>query len=143
MKLNGRAKHHPSPTYVALGTMDRYYIKFANGKSEWVGCEDMSKTLQESTRAVRTVAFGEDWDSYFVVFDDGYWAYKNVPTGLCDQVKKRNSRADLAAVSLGLSILSVPASSFLPFSLSRLHPNIRLLSSVVPPCADAVPLCLR
>jgi hypothetical protein len=100
-KLNGRAWHHPAPTYVALGTMDRYYIRFANGKSEWMGCEGMSDVLDRENRSVRTVAFGEDWDSYFVVFDCGWWSYSNVPKGLSDLLAKRGKRADLTAVSLG------------------------------------------
>jgi hypothetical protein len=40
-KLNGRQRTLPSPTCVALGTQDRYYIRFADGKSQWVGCEAM------------------------------------------------------------------------------------------------------
>merc|ERR1712112_431231 len=35
--LDGRQSGHSKPTYVALGSQDRYYVKFANGKSEWVG----------------------------------------------------------------------------------------------------------
>ena len=101
-KLNGRALHHPSPTYVALGTMGRYYIEFASGKSEWVGCDHMNDLLKHpQNRSVRTVAFGEDWDSYFVVFDDGWWSCNNVAQGLLDLIKTRRNASDLSAVSLG------------------------------------------
>ena len=52
-------------------------------------------------RSVRTVAFGEDWDSYFVVFDDGWWSCNNVAQGLLDLIKTRRNAPDLSAVSLG------------------------------------------
>ena len=100
-KLNGRQKSLPSPDYVALGSMDRYYIQFADGKSEWCGCDELTKTLNESSRCVKTVAFGEAWDSFFVVFDDGCWACRAVPDGLSKKLKARDKKADLKCVSLG------------------------------------------
>ncbi|EJK69390.1 hypothetical protein THAOC_09363 [Thalassiosira oceanica] len=100
-KLKGRAKHHPSPVYVAVGSQDRYYIKFSNGKSEWVGCDDLTEELNSSSSSkVKSVAFGEEWDSYFVVYTDGGYAYQSVPSELVKLIKKR-IKADLSCVSLG------------------------------------------
>ena len=41
-KLHGRQRHLPDPTYVALSGDNRYYIKFADGKSEWVAPDSFS-----------------------------------------------------------------------------------------------------
>ncbi|GFH52418.1 hypothetical protein CTEN210_08894 [Chaetoceros tenuissimus] len=71
-KLHTRALSHPSPDYIAMGSLDRYYIRFANGKSEWVGPKDMTELLQNTNRKVKSVAFGEDFETYFIVFEDGY-----------------------------------------------------------------------
>lgn len=100
-KLNGRQAHLPKPTYVALGSQNRYYIKFADGKSEWVGCNAMTELLNTSKRSVATVAFGGSYDSYFVVFDDGFWQCSTIPSGLTDLLGRRNNRGDLKCVSLG------------------------------------------
>ena len=61
-KLHGRQRHLPDPTYVALSGDNRYYIKFADGKSEWVAPDSFSDKIHAQSRGVRTVAFGEDWD---------------------------------------------------------------------------------
>jgi predicted DCC family thiol-disulfide oxidoreductase YuxK len=80
-KLNGRSRTLPAPTYVALGSSNRYYIQFADGKRDWLGCKDMGEELQDGD-AVSSVAFGGHWESYFVVFASGGWACRNVPAGL-------------------------------------------------------------
>ena len=101
-KLNGRRHSLPSPVYVSLGSQDRYYIEFADGRSEWVGCDGMTKQLQTSkTRKVKSVAFGEYWDSYFIVHTDGFWGYSNVPLALSNLMDKRKCKSDLDCVSLG------------------------------------------
>lgn len=100
-KLKGRQRSLPSPVYVAMGSQDRYYIEFADGKSEWVGCDEMGDELKSSSRTVKSVAFGEYWDSYFVVYTDGWWKCKNVPTALSKLIESRRSRTDLECVSLG------------------------------------------
>ena len=102
-KLNGRQRKLPSPVYVAMGSEDRYYVRFADGSSQWNGCDDLSKVLKQKSngRVVKTVAFGIDWDSYFVVYTDGYWSYINVPCELMDIMEKRQNKSDLECVSLG------------------------------------------
>jgi hypothetical protein len=103
--LRSRPSHAPPPVYISLGTQGRFYIKFADGNSEWaVGSPDGLSEWLKSGRIVSTVAFGEKWEDYFVVFDDGYWAYAGgtVPAGLLDLVvEQRHSRSDLACVTIG------------------------------------------
>ena len=97
-KLNGRARSLPSPTYVAIGSDDRYYIRFADGKSEWVGCENMGNELKNCNESIETVAFGESWGSYFLVYQDGGCSYCNIPSDLEEFVENSGS---LNCVSLG------------------------------------------
>jgi len=75
---------------------------FADGSSKCVGCDNLSNDLQKKSkgRFVKTVAFGVDWDSYFVVYTDGDWSSRNVPSELMDLMNKRQ-KAELDCVSLG------------------------------------------
>ena len=58
-------------------------MKYASGKSEWLGPDSMDETLNSDIRKVRSVAFGEDWDTFFIVFEDGGWHHNgNLPVGL-------------------------------------------------------------
>ncbi len=100
-KLHTRASSHPSPDYVALGSNERYYIRFTNGKSEWVGPDNLSKLLQNDRRRVKSVAFGANWEDYFVVFEGGGYAYVGAPYGLEEKINARGKRGDLEKVTLG------------------------------------------
>jgi len=101
-KLNGRQKTLPSPVYVSMGSLDRFYIKFADGKSVFVGCDEMLEELQSTSRMVKTIAFGGDWDSYFIVYTDGWWKCVGfIPSALRDLIDRRKSKADLSCVSIG------------------------------------------
>lgn len=101
-KLKGRQSHLPSPKYVSIGSSDRYYIQFANGAAQWNGPDDLTEELQGTTRSVRSVAFGEDYDTWFVVYSDGYWKWNGeIPSGLCKVLTDRDKKSDLKHVSLG------------------------------------------
>lgn len=50
---------------------------------------------------VASVAFGEDWNSYFVVFANGGYEGCDVPGALQDLLNRRGKRGDLDCVSLG------------------------------------------
>ena len=100
-KLNGRQNSLPPPEYVAIGSQDRYYVRFTDGVSQWVGDDAMTNTLRDTNRRVKSVAFGEHWDSHFIVYDDGYWQYQNIPAGLSNILDERGNKADLDCVSLG------------------------------------------
>ena len=67
----------------------------------------MTSALNDSRLAalhggVRSVAFGEGFDSYFLVFNDGWWDHDgDIPHGLRRVMDSRSWRADLTCVSLG------------------------------------------
>ena len=103
--LRHRAPNHPQPVYVAMGSLGRYYCLLDNGKSQWNGPEEMTEELQEeNSRTVRSIAFGEYFDSYCIVYDDGWcwWSWRGwAPKGFLDVLRRRQGRADLAFVSFG------------------------------------------
>ena len=103
-KLQGRQSHLPAPAYVSLSADDRYYVEFSDGKSEWVAPDSFGDKIHAESRGVRTVAFGEDWDTWFIVFNDGYWGWGgDIPDGLSQRLASRDRRSDLTCVSLGPS----------------------------------------
>lgn len=103
-ELNGRQRNLPLPVYVAMGSQDRYYIRFSDDSSQVFGCDKLSKELKKrSNRRVQTVAFGENLDSYFVVHTDGWRSYSNVPSGLSDLIENTLNEPELECVSLGPS----------------------------------------
>jgi len=66
--------------YVAVGSTSRYDIQFvADEKLQLFGCDDMTNTLITSNRIVKTIAFGEDWNLYFVAFAHGNLQHCNIP----------------------------------------------------------------
>eukprot|EP00755_Sulcionema_specki_P013875 Sspe_Gene.55166::Locus_30373_Transcript_1_1_Confidence_1.000_Length_1480::g.55166::m.55166 len=97
--LKGRSGNLPQPTYVALGSSDRYYIQFADGSAQWVGPDSMTEDVD--TEDVATVAFGAEYDSYFVVYRTGGYAWCGIPDGLAHLLQSRQDRQDLTCVSLG------------------------------------------
>ncbi|KAL7554331.1 hypothetical protein ACHAWF_017771 [Thalassiosira exigua] len=99
--LHTRALSHPSPKYVAMGSMGRYFIRFANGKTQWVGPDDMSDLLHSTNKGVKSVAFGEDYEDYFVVFEDGWYQYSGCSADLQKLLNDRGCRSDLEKVTLG------------------------------------------
>ncbi|XRA98355.1 Aste57867_15909 protein [Pycnococcus provasolii] len=101
-KLHGRSLDHSRPSYVALGTQESYYIRFRNGSSQWAGPDGLSTALHETSRTVASVAFGEDYHTWFIVYTDGYWEYNgDIPSGLDELMDSRKRRADLSLVTLG------------------------------------------
>ena len=104
-KLNGRSRSLPSPTYVAIGTGNRYYIEFADGQAQWSSPDDMNKYIRGEARkngGIASVAFGEDYDTYFIVYKNGgFRGSGDIPSGLKDIISRRNRKGDLKCVSLG------------------------------------------
>ena len=90
--------------YVAMGSNDRWYCKFDDG-SHWWGSDvpdDLSDAIDENSSLVNYMAFGEDYDSYFVMFENREYTWNNVPSAV-DRVLsyKGRNRSALKFVSLG------------------------------------------
>lgn len=101
-KLQGRQAHLPASAYVSMGTRGRYLIKFADGQMQWSGPDDLTEELQGTKRSVRSVAFGEEYETWFVVYADGYWKWAGmIPSGLKKVLDDRQKKSDLKHVSLG------------------------------------------
>ena len=98
----------PAASYVALGSQDRYFIRFTNGLSECVGPEGLHEQIQLYDRApgkeIRSLAFGATWDSWFIVYEDGTAALGGtMPNGLTDLLNStKDSCRGLERVALGL-----------------------------------------
>ena len=102
--LKGRQRSLPPPSYVSLGKKGRFYILFRDGKSEWSGPKALGVVLRRnSSRGVRSVAFGAKRDTFFVVFGDGSWEYQGdgIPSGLEEKLQARGEVPDLACCTLG------------------------------------------
>ena len=101
-KLNGRQRTLPIPTYVAIGSMGRYYIEFADGQVEYVACEEMKQTLEECRTKIKSIAFGVSWNSFAIVYIDGRFHLWNVPYGLDHLIRyRRKNKTDVDCISLG------------------------------------------
>jgi hypothetical protein len=57
----------------------------------------------KSGGTVSSVAFGDQWDSYFIVFASGSYAYQKVPAGFTAKMQSRGWLSDLKMVTLGSS----------------------------------------
>jgi len=71
--------------HIALGTKGRYYISFAKGDEVWCGHEDFDETVRES--AVKCVAFGDEFDSYFVLHENNICTWRNIPESLENTIR--------------------------------------------------------
>lgn len=100
-KLNGHQAALPTPECVALGSQDRYFIRFSDGECEWVGPDCMEKKIDNKSQNIKTIALGKNWDSFFIVYKNGGYCYQDVPIELDELIKSRGGRTDLDCVSLG------------------------------------------
>jgi hypothetical protein len=96
------------PSYVSLGTRDRYFVAFNDGSADWKGPKALDKCLKkliQEKQQPRSVSFGSNYDTFFIVFHDGSWQYqgRGIPESLEDKLASRDDRADLSIVNLGPS----------------------------------------
>jgi len=94
------------PRYVALGSESRYYVEMEGGAVEPVFCgpETLQDEINKTKRgSIRTLSFGVDWETWFIVFSDGSWRYEgNVPEELLNIIyNQRGGKKDLEFVSIG------------------------------------------
>jgi hypothetical protein len=99
-KLTGRQKSLPKPEYAALGPNDTYYIRFADGSSQWNGIgDDFSSYVKENE--VDKVAFCAD-GGWFVSTEEGGFQLKGAFGDLVTKLKwPSNRKRSIENVSLG------------------------------------------
>lgn len=88
------------PNYIAIGTRDRFYASFHNQTFEWKGPKSLGILLKKVRKPPRSVAFGGNYDCYFVVHHDGSWecSNKGIPEALDENL---NMVENLMCVTLG------------------------------------------
>ena len=93
------------PSYVSLGTRDRFFVAFHDGTVAFKGPKGLDKELRKARKTPASVAFGTSYDTFFVVFEDGSWIYqgKGIPEELEEKLSAREDRPDLRCVNLGPS----------------------------------------
>jgi len=108
----------PFPEYIALGSNDRYFVKFDDGSYYFYGPNSLTRILNEKVTKIQkgkgknrgaknnvsiaSVAFGKELDDFFIVFTDGSWECDGeLHKGLDKLLNDRGNRADLLWVSLG------------------------------------------
>lgn len=97
-KLDGRQKSLSPPSYVAMGSRDRYFIQFKDGSCSWSGY----LPIKETAGRPEIVCFGEYEDSYLIKTKDHRFYWRNIPRAVEDILDSRNSKlSNLQFISLG------------------------------------------
>lgn len=96
------------PSYVSLGTRDRYFMAYNDGTADWKGPKALDKIIKkclQTAQPPKCVSFGSSYDTFFVIFQDGSWQYqgRGIPESLEQKLASRDDRADLVTVNLGPS----------------------------------------
>ena len=101
-KLNGRGEGaRPWTTYLSMGSDGRYFLKFDDGTSEWVGSDSLEEKILEN-KPVKRVAFGEDYETYFVLSELGGYSWNGIPSTMSAGINSNKYRKrTIDEVSLG------------------------------------------
>ena len=103
-QLRNSKLHASRPCYVSLGTRERYFVAFFDGTFSYKGPKGLDKELKKMTKAPRSVAFGTNYDTFFVVKNDGTFRYMGrIPTDLEKKLVAWKNRTDLSCINLGPS----------------------------------------
>lgn len=103
-KFRNQEVHLPPVQFVALGPDGNFFIKFTNGKMEWVAKPSFQRAIKKgaSERAlyVDKVAFGAN-GSWVILWTDGSIDYEGAPRDLAAQLDAVAEGPGLRDVSLG------------------------------------------
>lgn len=100
--INEGRNIHGQLQYVAVGTSDRYFVKLSDGINWWAGGEDSLDRAIRSKKSISRVAFGQESDSWYVLYTDGTAHWNNLPTKLHNIIKNRARRLPrVQEISLG------------------------------------------
>eukprot|EP00927_Polykrikos_kofoidii_P077206 TRINITY_DN74174_c0_g1_i1.p1 TRINITY_DN74174_c0_g1~~TRINITY_DN74174_c0_g1_i1.p1 ORF type:complete len:430 (-),score=54.07 TRINITY_DN74174_c0_g1_i1:90-1265(-) len=104
-KLHSRPAHAPKPVFAALGTEGRYFMEFTHG-TNWIisNVPGVLNIVGENSHrgGIASVSFGEDYETYFIVWKDGWWSRNgDIPSGLAALMSERRNKSDLDFVSIG------------------------------------------
>ena len=113
-------KKSAHPEYIAMGTNDRFFIRFDDGTHSCVGPTQLKSFLKAKNSSrfrtvkqkqkkgdvdpmgVSSIAFGKGFEDFFMVRNDGSWeCIGDMPSGLDKLLEDRRFKADLEWVSLG------------------------------------------
>ena len=98
--------HATRPSYVSLGTKDRYFVSFYDGTFSYSkGPKGIDRELKKLTSPPLSVAFGSSYDAFFIVFHDGTYRYqgRGIPSELATKLSAQKELALLSIVNLGPS----------------------------------------
>lgn len=99
-KLHGRQQWLPKPNVVAMGSMQRYYVQFADGKYQCEASENFKEVI-DNAKDVHHVAFGEYPESW-VILHDGDWSYgDDTPDDLVELLADFEDPEDIELVNMG------------------------------------------
>lgn len=103
-QLRNSREHSSRPSYVSLGTRERYFVAFYDRTFSHKGPKGLDRELKKLSRPPRSVAFGSSYDAFVIVFTDGTWKLqgRGVPPDLEEKLKARRG-ASLACVNIGPS----------------------------------------
>jgi hypothetical protein len=85
---------------VALGSDERYYIRWQAGIHDWMASDECSTLVRAAP--VESVAFGAGWDSFLILFKSGACAWAGLPAACEAALRGRGAmHARLRAAALG------------------------------------------
>lgn len=91
------------PSYISLGTRDRFFVSFHDGTFAFKGPKGLDREIRKARKQPASIAFGSSYDAFFIVYTDGSWVYqgRGIPAELEEKLSGRQDRPDLVCVNLG------------------------------------------
>jgi hypothetical protein len=102
-QLRNSKSHSGRPSYISLGTRDRFFMTFYDGTFCYKGPKALDRELRKISKAPKSVSFGQTYDAFFIVFHDGTWKYqgRGIPPDLEAKLKSVGPNLKLSCVNLG------------------------------------------